>query len=179
MLYELACRFPEVELVGIEVDSRMLDYARRRYRRPNLTYTLEGEAGLPQSRFDVVLSIDVLHHVPDLPRLVGQMARALTPDGVWLAVEPNILHPYLWLKQAWMRRMGEEEDHFRPWRAEQAFRSAGLTWSKRYAFLFPGWLPGLPAPLATVERALERVPVLGGAVVYRLTPSSATPCASA
>ncbi|MER3410148.1 MAG: hypothetical protein C4306_08630 [Thermoleophilia bacterium] len=178
-LYELACQFPQVQFLGIEVDRRMLEYARRRYRRPNLAYTLRGESGLPRESFDVVISIDVLHHVTDLGALAQEVASSLAPGGVWLVVEPNMLHPYVWLKQTWMRRAGEEEDHFRPWRAERAFRSAGLAWTKHYAFLFPGWLRRVPPPLAAVERALERVPFLGGAIVYRLTRSFATPCASA
>lgn len=180
LLFELGQSFPHVSFTGLETDARMLTYARSRYARANVSFQPARVGELPEREFDVVFSIDVLHHVHPLEPLVREVARSVADGGVWLVIEPNSLHPYIWLKQERMRRWGLGEDHFRPRLAERAFRAAGLAVeSKRYAFFFPGWLPPLPALLVTVERALERVPILAGAVVYRLTPFLRTPCASA
>src|SRR5262249_30067992 len=102
---------------------------------------------------------------------VHQVRDSMSAGAAWLVVEPNLLHPYVWLKQEHMRRSGVGEDHFRPRPAERAFVAAGLSIdTKRYAFLFPGWVDSLPPPLLLLEGRLERVPFLGGAVVYRLRP---------
>jgi SAM-dependent methyltransferase len=181
LLYDLANRFPHVDFLGLEVDGRMLAHACSRYARPNLTYAAVDEHPLPAAEFQLLFSIDVLHHIRPLEPFLDRMARCLAADGLWLVIEPNVLHPYVWLKQERMRRSGVAgEDHFWPRRAERAFHAARLRIEgKSHAFLFPGWLPSLPKPLGALERLLEGVPVLAGAVVYRLAPMPRAPCACA
>ncbi|MCW5981741.1 MAG: methyltransferase domain-containing protein [Bryobacteraceae bacterium] len=43
----------------------------------------------PENRYDRILSIAVLEHVGDLPRLVASSAMLLRPDGVWQAAIPS------------------------------------------------------------------------------------------
>jgi hypothetical protein len=38
--------------------------------------------------------------------------------------------------------------------------------SRRTAFAVPGWVESVPSPVGRLERAVERVPFLGGSVVY-------------
>jgi cyclopropane fatty-acyl-phospholipid synthase-like methyltransferase len=148
----------------------MIEHAQERHRCANLRYELRditASSGGVTSQF--VFSIDVLHHVRDLCGFFRAVHRMITPGGVWLAVEPNVYHPYIYCSQERMRRGGFDEDHFRPWVAEPLFRQAGFTiGARRYASVFPGAIRRLPRPLSWLERRLENWRFLGGSVVYRL-----------
>jgi hypothetical protein len=111
----------------------------------------------------------VLHHVPDLPPFLRGLYAALRRGATWLAIEPNIFHPYMFWSQERMRRARLGENHFRPWAVEPLFREAGFdVRERRYAFLFPGWLDRVPAAVAWLEPLLERFRFLGAGVTYRL-----------
>jgi SAM-dependent methyltransferase len=170
MTAELAADYPDVEFVGVDVDAQMIAYAVGRHVRENLRYE---QADLVDSRpafaADFAYSVDVLHHVRDLSGFLDGVRRALRPGATWLAIEPNVFHPYIFWSQGRMRRAGLDEDHFRPWAVEPRLRDSGFNVKeRRYAFLFPGWIQHVPAPLARLEPALERFRPFGGSVVYRL-----------
>jgi 2-polyprenyl-3-methyl-5-hydroxy-6-metoxy-1,4-benzoquinol methylase len=172
LLAELAARRPDVEFLGVDVEPKMVAYAEAHHAPPNVRFESAdpAEASLGAGgTHDLAVSIDVLHHVTQLEPFVSAIARLLRPTGSWLAIEPNIWHPYVFLSQERMRRAGLGEDHFRPWRAERVFRGAALVVAeKRYALFFPGWLDRVPRRLARIEPPLERFRFLGGSVVYRL-----------
>lgn len=46
-------------------------------------------AGLPENSLDLILAMDVLEHVDQLPELLGAMARLLKPEGVLLVTGPT------------------------------------------------------------------------------------------
>ena len=174
LLADVASTFPAIQFHGVDVDERMVAYAQGTYRAPNLRYSVADitRNGYPQE-CDFVYSIDVIHHLHD--HLSGFVAvrNALRDGGSWLAVEPNIWHPYVTLQQERMKRAGLEEEHLRPWVVEPLFREAGLAVaSSRYHHLFPASVARLPAPLERLERRLERFRFLGGSVVYRLVRQS-------
>jgi hypothetical protein len=106
--------------------------------------------------------------VRDLEAFLAGLHSVLAPGARWLAIEPNVFHPYIFWSQERMRRAGLDEDHFRPWAVEPTLRHAGFAVAdRRYAFLFPGWLEHVPPSLAWLE-PLERFRFLGGSVVYGL-----------
>jgi SAM-dependent methyltransferase len=80
----LAARTPPSELIGIDVSPVYVDYARGRTRDPRLSFQ-EGDAcALPfaDGRFDRVLSLLMLHFVPDAGRAVAEMRRVARPGAV-------------------------------------------------------------------------------------------------
>jgi SAM-dependent methyltransferase len=170
LLAELAAAHPDVDFLGLDVEPKMIDHARERYERDNVRYDLV-DLGTEQPALacDFAYSIDVLHHVRDLPQFLAGLHSVLGPGATWLAIEPNVFHPYIFWSQGRMRRAGLEEDHFRPWAVEPELRQAGFAVAqRRYAFLFPGWLETVPNALAWLEQPLERFRFLGGSIVYRL-----------
>ena len=172
-LAELARDYPHITFTGIDINSGMIEHAQERHRLPNLRYELRDITANGGTSAELVFSIDVLHHVHDLERFCRAVRQRMPPDGVWLAVEPNVFHPYIYCSQERMRRAGFDEDHFRPWIAEPLFRQAGFAISsRRYASVFPGALGRLPRPLTWLERQLENWRFLGGSVVYRLQAAS-------
>ena len=173
VLAAVAAAHPDVRFLGLDVDARMVVHAQSRHAAPNVEFRLQDLAEEQvEVRPRVVFAIDVLHHVRRLDALVGNVADALLPDGVWTAIEPNSRNPYIWLHQERMRRAGLDETHFRPEELERAAARHGLrVLARSTAFLVPGFVQSVPRPVARMERRLERVRRIGGSVVYRLVPA--------
>ena len=170
LLSDLASLHDDVAFLGIDVDPKMIAHARERHARDNVRYELvDLRHETPEEPADFAFSIDVLHHVGDLGAFLAGVHRSLRPHATWLAIEPNVFHPYVLVSQERMRRAGHDEDHFRPWRTEPLFTEAGFELlDRRYAFFFPGWMQRVPPAVARIEPPLERFRLLGGSVVYRL-----------
>jgi SAM-dependent methyltransferase len=175
LLAECAVRFPHIIFRGVEVDPKMVAYAREHYRAPNLSYDLVDVTTQPPAlHCEFVYSIDVIHHIHEPLAFFRAVRGLLATDGTWLAIEPNIFHPYILYQQERMRRRGLDEDHFRPWRLLPLLRQAGFEVTKRrFAFVFPGSIRRLPRQLARLERCVENCRFLGGSVTYLLSATEA------
>lgn len=173
VLGALARAHPDVEFLGIDVDEGMIEHASVAHAATNATFrVLDLAQGGMDVRARVVFGIDVLHHVRALNRFVRAVAAHLESDGCWTVIEPNSRNPYIWLHQERMRRAGLDEDHFRRTPFEHDANASGLrVVERRTAFVFPGFVQSVPGPLRDLEALLERVPLLGGSVVYRLSPA--------
>ncbi|HVF04486.1 MAG TPA: class I SAM-dependent methyltransferase [Frankiaceae bacterium] len=170
LLGELARAFPAVTFRGIDVDEPMVAYATETHAAPNVSFAHADLVDLPAGTpYDLVFSIDMIHHLHDHAAGFAAVRRHLRPGGRWLAIEPNVWHAYVTYQQERMRRAGFDESHFRPGVMEPLLRAAGFAITRRrYAHLFPAAVGSVPEPLARVERALERFRLLGGSVVYDL-----------
>ena len=170
-LSALATRFPNCEFVGVEIIPEMVSFAKQQHRRDNVRFEVRDiiQEPLASDGFDIAFSIDVLHHIHALPRFCVAISQCLKRPGIWVAIEPNIFHPYILFHQERMRRAGFDEDHFRPWQVEPVIRDAGFViHSRRYAFAVPGWVGRVPTSLERLERLIERIRPFGGSIVYEL-----------
>lgn len=173
ILADVARAHPGVEFLGLDIDRGMVEHARFAHEASNLTFRETDVAdGCLDLHACVVFSIDVLHHVHELRPFVGAVSALLGRTGWWTVIEPNSRNPYIWLHQERMRRAGLDEDHFHRGPFEREVARSGLRVARRTtAFAFPGFVRSVPSPLAWAEARLERVPLLGGSVVYGLSPS--------
>jgi 2-polyprenyl-3-methyl-5-hydroxy-6-metoxy-1,4-benzoquinol methylase len=76
----LAQRFEQVDAIDISV--QMIDLAKAKRPRPNISYAhadLQDVAGA--SRYDFVLSVLTLHHVPDLHAVLAHIKMLVAPGG--------------------------------------------------------------------------------------------------
>ena len=169
LLARVAAAHPSVRCTGIELEHELAAHARERHGAERVEFVeADITAFAPETAYDFCFSVDVIHHFHDRPAAFTAIRRALAPGGPWLAMEPNILHPYMALKQERMKRSGLDEDHFRPWESLPELRRAGFAVDRRrYLLLYPGGFEPTPR-LAAIERVLERVPVLGGSVAVYL-----------
>jgi SAM-dependent methyltransferase len=95
----LAGRFGEVD--AIDLSGAMIELARSRRSRPNITYRQAdlldvGGAG----RYDFILSVMTLHHVPDLGAALRHIKTLLAPGGRAVLVDAVITQsaaPRRWL----------------------------------------------------------------------------------
>ena len=87
---------PEANLTCIDVSQKSLDIAQSRFPT-SATYRLFDGESLPfeDNTFDVVFSACVFHHIPatEHVRLMAEIRRVLTPDGVFFVFEHNPLNP--------------------------------------------------------------------------------------
>ena len=107
----------------------------------------QGEAlAFETEAFDVVLSCDVLEHIPDDRRALGEMARVLVPGGLLIATVPA--YPGLWSSHD---EVLEHQRRYTRSELRAKLRATGLEVIKlSYAVM-------LPLPAALVIRLGERL----------------------
>jgi ubiquinone/menaquinone biosynthesis C-methylase UbiE len=93
-------------VVGVDVDSDAISFARERYARQNVSFAkIETEAPLPftDDSFDVVLSFQVIEHVLDDSGYMKEAHRVLKPGGIMVVVTPDRKHRLLPGQLPWNR----------------------------------------------------------------------------
>ena len=81
-------------VTGIDIDAGAVAHARARYAALTNVRFEEGSAAslpLPDASVDVVVSFETIEHLPraDQPRMLAEIARVLTKDGVLVLSAPN------------------------------------------------------------------------------------------
>lgn len=77
--------------VALDIDPLALAYGRRKYERGEF-HAIAGEASalpLSQGTCRAVVAMELLEHLPDPPRALGEMVRVLAPGGVLVLTAPN------------------------------------------------------------------------------------------
>lgn len=172
LLHGLAARFPDRHFLGVEPLPGYVDFARERASAAglgNLRFTVGTAESLGGAVEDagvgLLLSVDALHHVTDLDATVREAARVVAPGGRWHAMEPNRLHPYVWIYHT----VTEGERTFPVGPFLGSARRAGWRLAGRGSrFLVPSGVPRLPRWAERFERRAERLRPLAGAVVLDL-----------
>jgi 2-polyprenyl-3-methyl-5-hydroxy-6-metoxy-1,4-benzoquinol methylase len=77
------------DVCGIEINAQAADYCRRQRQLHVISGTLDTHA-FPRNSFDVVLMGDVIEHLSDPRRTLGQVQQVLRPGGVVIISTPNI-----------------------------------------------------------------------------------------
>lgn len=95
------------EVVGYDISSGMVDYARRREEKEQygITY-LNDKESIPKGHFDIVLSVYILPYAKthsDLMELCNDMVRPITPRGHLVTLP---LHPKYSLEKSYYRPYG-------------------------------------------------------------------------
>lgn len=170
LLNRLGTQFPRLRFMGLEPISGYVDFAAAK-APANVFYsktTLENVEELPE-RPRVLLSNDVLHHVPSYEGAVRAAARLASAECRWLAIEPNYRNLYTFVKQA----TGYGEQNFWPGRFGRTAAAEGWTLQLRgHLFLIPPSVKQPPAWMKTVEKRLDGVPFLAGGVFLELRQNS-------
>lgn len=79
-------------VVGVDVSEEAIAYARQRYGGPNVEFVVGDLTALEfdDASFDVVCSFETIEHVEDVERYLGQIARVLRSDGIFVVSTPRV-----------------------------------------------------------------------------------------
>ncbi len=186
-------------VMGVDVSADAVSYAQSRYSAPNLEFrTLPPveDAPLPfaDGSIEVVLSFQVIEHVPEPAAYLSEVRRVLADDGVFIVATPdrstrllsrqrpwNRYHVYEWAPDEFDRLL---RDHFgrvemHGMGAEPAVLGGELRRASRTKWVtLPFTFPGAPEPwrqtgLRAIKAARTRVSGLRkGSSAPRPEPSS-------
>lgn len=93
LLRSIGKRYPNVDLVGLDPDTKALARARRKTHRAGLAVRLDRgfaqELPYPDDSFDRVFSSLMLHHLDSASKdaLLGEVHRVLRPDGLLILAD--------------------------------------------------------------------------------------------
>lgn len=93
VLAELSRKFPSLKLSGSELFAEGLEFAAKRIPHANL-FQLDATNIQFECSFDLIGAFDVLEHIEDDSRVLGQMYKAVRPGGGILLTVPQ--HMFLW-----------------------------------------------------------------------------------
>lgn len=72
---------------AVDLSAEMIRLAQSRRPHPQVTYE-QGDIDEVEGEYDLVLSIMVLHHVPDIERTLGRIRTLVAPGGMAILVDP-------------------------------------------------------------------------------------------
>ena len=79
---EIAARVPQGKVVGVDASAAMVAFATSNNQHPNLQFAVADARHLPyQQEFDLVVSFNALHWIPEQALALQSIRAALKPDG--------------------------------------------------------------------------------------------------
>lgn len=169
LILELAAQYRGINFVGVEPLHSYVEHAKQEAQRralSNLRFICglgEDVQNIFHQKCRLILSNDVIHHVRDPRILCSSLSNVADEDTEWIAIEPNYLNFYTFIKQA----TGAGEQNFLP----KYFLKNAPDWRlvfKRYLFLIPPFIKNPSYLLKRVETAFEWMPLIAGGIALHL-----------
>lgn len=81
------------QIVGVDVSENAISFAKNEYGHLGITFKQIDGKRLPfdDDTFDVIASFQVIEHIVDHSKYIGEIQRVLAPNGVVLFTTPNAL----------------------------------------------------------------------------------------
>lgn len=98
--HRLKQAFPQNELSGIDISEACIGYAVKSYETISFRSGDVEKTDFPDQSFDIIAYFGVLHHFPELSRVVAEARRLLKPGGRIFSFDPNHKNPVFWLFRA-------------------------------------------------------------------------------
>jgi 2-polyprenyl-3-methyl-5-hydroxy-6-metoxy-1,4-benzoquinol methylase/GT2 family glycosyltransferase len=79
-------------VVGIDIDEHAIKHARNKYIKQSLEFKVGSVTEVPiagEHLFEVVVCFEALEHIEDHQKLLSEVKRLLTPDGIFIVSTPN------------------------------------------------------------------------------------------
>ncbi|MDD5594097.1 MAG: class I SAM-dependent methyltransferase, partial [Candidatus Margulisbacteria bacterium] len=158
MSFLVASHFADCQVSAFDVNEGFVSYAGQKYKRDNLSFqTIDIEKSGGRGNFDVVITVDILHHLGDIASAVSNIGDRLKVGGSWIILEPNVFNFYIYLFQL----LAKNEGLFSQSKTEKIFDEGFKIAEKKYAFIIHSIIKQPPGWLAELERRLENRKFLG------------------
>lgn len=81
------------QVVGIDIDQKTIEYAKKRYKKKNLIFIKGSAENLPlqEKAFDLVVSLETIEHLKNQHLFLKEIKRVLRKDGLFVMSTPNAL----------------------------------------------------------------------------------------
>jgi ubiquinone/menaquinone biosynthesis C-methylase UbiE len=78
-------------VTGVDVSGEAIDYCRKNWGKGNIEYIVADAGDLPFAggSFDTVISFEVIEHIGDYERYLGEITRVMKKDGIFIISTPN------------------------------------------------------------------------------------------
>jgi SAM-dependent methyltransferase len=92
------------QVIGVDINKEVIEYCISTHKATNLSFqNIYPNHHLPfdDNDFDVVVSFQVVEHIPDVPKYLFEIKRVLKNKGVLFITTPNRRHRLLPLQRPW------------------------------------------------------------------------------
>ena len=87
------CVGPEGSVVAIDPNKDRLEFAKKKYSRPNLMFIEANDATLPEDQYDLVFSNYVLQWIENKAAVLNKVYKNLKPGGRFVFIVPEYRPP--------------------------------------------------------------------------------------
>jgi 2-polyprenyl-3-methyl-5-hydroxy-6-metoxy-1,4-benzoquinol methylase len=80
------------KVIGVDIQEDIIDFCNRTYSSPNLSFqikTMDYNLPFEDNTFDVIVSFQVIEHIPNVKRYLLELKRVLNDTGILLITTPN------------------------------------------------------------------------------------------
>jgi len=138
-LSQLSHFYPKAKCYGIDVYKEAITYGKKRYKSLDLRYADGHSLPYANKSFDVVVCTEVLEHVVDPEKVLREIRRVLSPNGVAVIEMDtgNRVFQLIWYWWTHMRHGVWEHAHiqvFNSKKLEVLIKKAGFTIIKKKTF---------------------------------------------
>jgi len=79
---------------GVDIDSSVIEKAKRKYTKPNLNFLLGSTEQIPfvDQSFEVVTSFETIEHTSEHEKMMSEIKRVLKPNGLLIISTPDKLN---------------------------------------------------------------------------------------
>lgn len=86
-----------LDITGMDISFKSIALAKKNI--PDVEFVVGDieDTGFKNNSFDIIVYSGVLHHFPDLSKVLGEGFRILRPGGRLFSYDPNLRNPIMWL----------------------------------------------------------------------------------
>jgi ubiquinone/menaquinone biosynthesis C-methylase UbiE len=156
------------EIIAIDISKDLIDLARRRIKRGNVSFVIDNAYGTTFSgdHFDFVIGSSSLHHLI-IDKALKEIYRLLKPEGRFMFTEPNMLNPQIAIQKniPFVKKMAgdsPDETAFFRWSLAAKLERAGFRDISivPFDFVHPAISKAMLSALCPILNFLETLPLL-------------------
>jgi 2-polyprenyl-3-methyl-5-hydroxy-6-metoxy-1,4-benzoquinol methylase len=91
-------------VIGVDINKQIIDHCNERYKKVNVSFKqVNAEYPLPYENgvFDIIVSFQVIEHLPDVSRYLSELKRLLKDEGLLFIATPNRNYRLLLFEKPW------------------------------------------------------------------------------